>query len=187
MQAAQSGDATAGNSAQEVDPEALMQAMQGQTRQQLQGGGTPDLRALQPAQRPQVMTVQFSDSGKDETVAGATCRWFEEHRGSVRVRAQCFADPATLPLPERDLAGMQRALGVLQGFGDAFAPIKQRFAPASESVTRPQGVLLSQRCYDQDGELRGTAIATIRQVPIAQEALEIPSGYQAERMGEEAQ
>ena len=188
MQAAQSGDGGAANSAQEIDPETLMQAMQGQARQQMQaGGGTPDLRALQQAQRPQVVAVVVSDSGKDETVAGASCRWFEEHRGSVLLRAQCFADPATLPLPERDLAGMRRALGVLQGFGDAFAPIKQRFAPASESAARPQGVLLSQRCYDPAGALRGTAIATIRQVPIEAEALEIPPGYQVEQLGEAGQ
>lgn len=187
MQAAQSGDDAAGNSAQEPDPEALMQAMQGQARQQLQeGGGAPELGALQQAQRPQRVAVIVSDSGRDETVAGASCRWFEEHRGGVLLRAQCFADPATLPLPERDLAGMRRALAVLQGFGDAFAPVKQRFAPDSGSA-RPQGVLLSQRCYGQDGALRGTAVATIRQVPVADEALEIPSGYQVEQLGDAAQ
>jgi hypothetical protein len=82
---------------------------------------------------------------------------------------------------------MRRALGVLQGFGDAFAPIKQRFAPASESAARPQGIVLSQRCYGQDGALRGSAVATIRQVPVADEALEIPPGYQVEASGEAEQ
>jgi hypothetical protein len=188
MQAAQPGDGAAGTSAQEMDPETLMQAVQGKARpQNHEGGGTPDLRALQQAQRPPLDAVAVSDSGKDETVAGAICRWFEEHRGSVLLRAQCFADPATLPLPERDLAGMRRALAVLQGFGDAFAPIKQRFAPASESAARPQGIVLSQRCYGQDGALRGSAVATIRQVPVADEALEIPPGYQVEASGEAEQ
>lgn len=182
MAVEQSGDGASVGSMQGMDPEALMKSMNAQSMQPLTQGGAADLSALRKAPRPATTPLTFSDSGKDETVAGASCRWFEERRGEVLLRAQCLAKPEGMPLSERDRAGMKRALVALQRYGEAFAPIQQRFAPGSHATSATDGLVLSQRCYDERGELRGSAVAKITQAPIDEDDLEIPPGYQAMRM-----
>lgn len=186
MAAAQSSGDAAAASTQGIDPQALMQGMNTEAlRQQAAGGSAPaapDLGALVQAPRPSTAVSQISDSGRDERVAGATCRWVEERRGDVLLSARCMATPDALPLSARDLAGLKRAWIALNRYGEAFTPIKQRFAPGSETPGFASGVVLAQRCYDQRGEPRGSAAATISQSPIDEESLEIPSGYQAMRM-----
>lgn len=182
MAAEQSGDGASAGSMQGMDPEALMKSMNAQTMQPQTQGGAADSIALRQAPRRATTPLTISDSGKDETVAGASCRWFEERRGEVLLRAQCFAKPESLPLSERDRAGMKRALVALQRYGEAFAPIMQRFAPDTDAASATHGLVLSQRCYDERGELRGSAVAKISQAAIDEDDLEIPSGYQAMRM-----
>jgi hypothetical protein len=176
MAAAQAQGAASGP-AQDMDPDALMEAMNAQARAP-RSGASSGIPTLPAASQP----LSVSDTGRDETIAGATCRWNEERRGDVLVREQCLVAPEALPLSDRDRAGMKRALVALLRYGDAFAPVREKFSAGGEPTAAFRGLVLAQRCYDARGESSGQARASLGSQPIDEEVFEIPAGYEAERM-----
>ena len=149
----------------QIDLSAMMQMAQGMQ----QGAGTD-------GSHPRAV-----DSGRDETIAGATCRWFEDKSGPRLLRERCVASPEALPLVERDRAGFVRAYRTLHKYAAAFEPITQRFAAAQDEAGK--GLVLAQRCYDGRGEASGSATVQFSRAELDEALFETPAGYQPMQLG----
>jgi hypothetical protein len=124
----------------------------------------------------------FIDTGRDDTIDGASCRWFEQRAGEVVLQSQCVAAVEALDIPDRDRAGLQRAMGVMQRFAAAFQPWMQRYGIDQAGPPSNRGLILAQQCNDARGREIGSARAVIAQGAIDDDLFEVPAGYSRQRM-----
>ena len=109
-----------------------------------------------------------------ETIGGRNCRVFERRDGDVLTDWRCEAEPAALGIGERDARGLAAAIRDLIRYGQAFAPMLERFG---QEVRRDvPGVVLERRCYE-GGKESGRATARIDTKALDESLFEIPPGY----------
>lgn len=132
--------------------------------------------------RAMASIAPYADSGRDETIGGLACRWYEQARGEQRAMAQCITPVEQLAIDERDRAGLKRAMVALTRFGDAFGPMMERYGVSQEPLPVSRGLIAAQRCYDARGESVGSAQVAIATQALDESTFEVPAGYSRQRM-----
>jgi hypothetical protein len=146
-------------------------------REQCKHGGCPqmpDLGALMG--RAAVDPITARDTGQADTVGGVACTWREWVRDGAVVRRECLADIAALPLPEADRAGLLRGMRVMMRYGNAYAPVRDRFATEAEPVPPAAQLPIVQQCF-ADGAPTGSVTLDAREAPVDPARFEVPAGY----------
>ena len=141
-------------------------------------GQMPDMKSMLAAAMPEQARWEILDSGRQEEIRGATCEWVEWRQGGRLLKEECSLDLAALPLPEADRRGAAYAVRVLQRYGKAFAPLRERFASAGERDAGPSfRIPVEVRCYGENGQRQGAAMLDIRTETIDPARFEVPAGY----------
>ena len=142
----------------------------------------PDMRsmmesAMGPADQAK---PEMRETGRQDAVAGGTCRWTEVWRGEHKLREQCDADIVSLPLPDGDRGSFARGVRVLMSYGDAMRPVVDRFGMADKDPipVPPQGkITLAGACFDASGERVGRFAADIAVGPLDPQRFQVPADY----------
>lgn len=142
----------------------------------------PDVRSMMESAigSPNQAKPELRETGRADTVAGATCRWTEVWQGDRKLREQCDAEVAALPLPDRDRGGFARGIRVLTSYGDAMKPVVDRFGMGDKDPVPvpPKGKFtLAGLCFDAGSQLAGRFSAEIAVGPIDPQRFQVPSGY----------
>ncbi len=136
----------------------------------------PDLAALMGAGRGPANPITTRDTGQVDSVGGLACTWREWVRAEGVVRRECLADIATLPMADRDRAGLGRGMRVMLHFGESMGAFRDRFL-ADVEPNPPAGKLAVAHVCFAGGAESGRATATLLQVPVDPLRFEVPAGY----------
>ncbi|MFT3806806.1 hypothetical protein [Arenimonas sp.] len=142
----------------------------------------PDLRSMmsQATGATPQLKPEMRETNREDSVAGATCRWTEAWQGEMKLREQCDADVASLPLPDGDRGGFARGMRVMMSYGDAFKPVVDRFAMGDPNPIPIPGkgkFTLAGQCFDATGERVGHYAADIVVGPIDPQRFQVPTDY----------
>ncbi len=144
-----------------------------QMRAQLDDAKTQAAKARSKEERGPVEVV---DTGRSETHDRIACRVRELRAGDALVESRCEAGFDALGLDERDRRGVERGYKRLTSYAESFQPIVDRFGVAA-GAPRPEGLVVRQVCYGDDGRERGRATLAIAREPLAEALFEIPADY----------
>ncbi|MGH8029765.1 MAG: hypothetical protein ACREO3_07520 [Arenimonas sp.] len=150
----------------------LMEASCGQ-------GGCPqglDIEAMMRAAMPSTPSIEARATAEVGDAGGLACTWREWVRDGAVVRRECLVKLADLPLPDRDRAGLVRGMRVMLNYGDAMAPMRDRFGAAREPEMVAGQLVARQVCFAAGVET-GTAMLGVMQALVDPSRFEIPAGY----------
>lgn len=133
--------------------------------------------ALGPANQAK---IEMRETGRDDTIAGSACRWMEAWQGEYKLREQCDAEIATMPLPDGDRGGFARGVRVLMSYGDAMKPVVDRFGMGDRNpvpVPAKGRFTLAANCFDAAGERVGHFAADIAVGALDPLRFQVPADY----------
>jgi hypothetical protein len=136
----------------------------------------PGFESMMGTGRGPVDPITTRDTGEAGSADGIACTWREWVRAEGVVRRECLADIATLPMGDRDRAGLRRGMRVMLNFGKSMGAFRDRFLVDADPDP-PMGKLrVAQVCF-AGGVESGRATATVVQASVDPLRFEVPADY----------
>lgn len=151
----------------------------------------PDLSSMmQSAQSMaagQMPVIEIKPSDKVQTVAGMACKTYDRYENGRKIREECYVEPKDLLMPEKDKKSLLRNMKVMHRFAKSMTGLTDKLMVGNNKASglpdpADSDILLSQRCFAQDGSESGSIEAQITSTTIDASNFEIPPGYQVMKL-----